>query len=112
MKQRKVYTSEYKTKIVLEVLKEEKTISEIASREGIHTNQIGNWKREFLENAPRVFGKSNKEKDAEQTILELKEREHEYQAKVGQLTLEVDWLKKKAEQVFGAGWEAKSGKKR
>jgi putative transposase len=43
---------------VIETLREEKSISEIASREGINPNQIGNWKREFLENASIVFDMS------------------------------------------------------
>ena len=112
MRKRREYTPEYKAKIVLEVLKEEKTISEIASREGIHTNQIGNWKREFLENAPRVFAQSRNEKEATKQVEEMKETERDYQAKVGQLTLEVDWLKKKHEQVYGPGWETKLGFKK
>jgi len=111
MKKRE-YSPEYKAKIVLEVLKEERTMSEIASREGINVNQIGNWKHEFLENAGRVFGKSRDEKAAASEVREMKEKEREYQAKVGQLTLEVDFLKKKYEQVYGPGWEAKLGFKR
>jgi len=112
MKKRRGFTPEYKAKIVLEVLKEEQTISEIASREGIHTNQIGNWKREFLENAHRVFAQSRNEKEAEQKVVDMEEEKREYQAKVGQLTLEVDWLKKKHDQVYGSGWETKLGFKK
>jgi len=109
MKKRNGYTPEYKAKIVLEVLREEKTPSEIASREGINVNLIGNWKREFIENAPRVFSQSRDEKVAAKKVEEMKETERDYQAKVGQLTLEVDWLKKKHDQVYGPGWETKLG---
>ena len=112
MKKRRGFTPEYKAKIVLEVLREEKTLSEIASREGIHANQIGNWKREFIENAPKIFSQSRDEKEAEKKAMEMKETERDYQAKVGQLTLEVDWLKKKHEQVFGPGWETQFGFKK
>ena len=112
MRKRREFTPEYKAKIVLEVLKEEKTISEIASREGIHTNQIGTWKRDFLENASRVFDQSRSEKASAQKVVELEEERREYQVKVGQLTLEVDWLKKKHEQVYGPGWETKLGFKK
>jgi len=112
MRKRREFTPEYKAKIVLEVLKEELTISEIASREGINGNQIGNWKREFLENMANVFTKSRKEKENERKLADMEDERHEYQAKVGQLTLEVDWLKKKHEQVFGPGWEEKFGFKR
>ena len=49
MNKRREFSAEYKARIVIEVLKEERTLGEIASREGINPNQISNWKREFLE---------------------------------------------------------------
>ena len=52
---RRKFTAEYKIKLVLEVLREEKQLEEIASEHGISPNQMGNWKLEFLENAARVF---------------------------------------------------------
>jgi len=112
MKKRREYTAEYKTKLVLEVLREEKSLSEIASREGINPNQIGNWKREFIENAASIFSRSKKEEEIAEKLKEAKEKEREYQAKVGQLTLEIDWLKKKSEEVFGEGWESRIDSKR
>jgi transposase-like protein len=112
MKKRRAYTPEYKAKLVIEVLREEATISQIASREGINPNQLGNWRKEFLQNAPRAFSKSMEEKATMEKLHELQEMEREYQAKVGQLTLEVDFLKKKHEQIYGSGWEAKVGFKR
>ena len=112
MKKRREYTAEYKTKIVLEALREEKSISEIGSREGINPNQIGNWKREFIENATRVFKRSEKEEEIRERLKEAKAKEKEYQAKVGELTLEIDWLKKKSDEVFGEGWERRTGSKR
>ena len=112
MRKRRGFTPEYKAKIVLEILKEEKTISEIASREEIHMNQISAWKRDFLENASRAFSQSRSEKEAEQKVAALEDERREYQAKVGQLTLEVDWLKKKHEQVYGSEWETKLGFKK
>lgn len=54
--ERRQFTPEYKTKIVLEILKEEISIGEIASRESINRTQLQNWKKEFLENASRVLG--------------------------------------------------------
>ena len=112
MKKRREYSAEYKTKIVLETLREEKSVSEIASREGINPNQIGNWKREFLENATQVFNRSKKEEETNEKLKEAKEKEREYQAKVGQLTLEIDWLKKKSDEVLGEGWESRVGSKK
>ncbi len=53
-----------------------------------------NWKKEFLENASRVFSQKRDEKEAQQKAIEAEERERELMAKVGQLTVEMDWLKK------------------
>ena len=49
------YTPEYKAKIVLEVLKGEKELGEIAAENELNPNMVRNWKREFLENASSVF---------------------------------------------------------
>ena len=105
MNKRKAYSAEHKAKVVLEVLKEEKTLGEIASREGVNPNQISNWKREFLENASRVFAKNRLEKEADRKIQELEAKEKAYQAKVGQLTLEVDFLKECGRKIHGDRWE-------
>jgi transposase-like protein len=107
MKKRREYTAEYKTKLVIESLREEKSISEIGSREGINPNQIWNWRREFVENASSVFKRSKKEEEMEEKLREALELEKEYQAKVGQLTLEIDWLKKKSDVGLGTGWESR-----
>ena len=106
------FTPEYKAKIVLEIIKEEKHISEIASREEISTKQLYSWKKEFTENASRVFSQTKIEKDAVQQMREKESKEQELMAKVGQLTIEVDWLKKKSAQVLGTDWEIKSGFKK
>ena len=105
MNKRKEYSAEYKAKVVLEVLKEEKTLGEIASREGINPNQISNWKKEFLDNAGRVFAQNKLEKEAARKIQELEGKEKAYQAKVGQLTLEVDFLKECSRKIHGDGWK-------
>jgi transposase-like protein len=110
--ERRQFTPEYKTKIVLEILKEELSIGEIASRENINRTQLQNWKKEFLENASRVFTQSKTEREAQQMVKDANEREHELMAKVGQLTIENDWLKKKSAQVLGPNWESKSGFKK
>jgi transposase-like protein len=106
---RNKYTPEYKAKIVLEILREEQSLSEIASRENINKNQLQNWKREFIENAARVFSQNKIEKDSRKEVSEALEREQAVMAKVGQLTLEVDYLKKKSDQILGPGWEERSG---
>lgn len=112
MRERKEYSPEFKAKLVIESLKEERTLSEIASREGISVNQLGNWKREFMENAGRAFSRSRDEKAAARRVEAMEEQEKRTQAKVGQLTLEVDFLKETARKVYGAGWESKLGYKK
>lgn len=99
------YSPEYKAKIVLEILREEQHISEIASREGISRTQLQNWKKEFLDNAALVFSqnKVEKQKRAEQKITE--EREEALAKKVGQLSIENDFLKKKYKQIHGRDYE-------
>lgn len=111
MKKRQ-FTPEFKTKIVLEVLKENKTLSEIASREGIAVPQLSGWKREFLDNAYRAFATTKIEKDAKAMVADAEDKEKELMAKVGCLTIENDWLKKKYEQAYGPDWQTILGYKR
>ena len=60
MKKRKKHTPEKKAEMVIKVLKEEQTLAQIASEYGIHPNQIGKWKTEFLKNAPMIFTNEHK----------------------------------------------------
>jgi transposase-like protein len=105
MKKRREYSPEFKAKLVIEVLREEQTLSEIASRENINIKQLSNWKSEFLENAARAFSRSRDEKATARQVMDMKERERDYQAKVGQLTLEVDFLKEAYKKLYGTEWE-------
>ena len=112
MTKRKEYTPEYKAKLVIEVLREEKTMSEIVSREGINLKQLSNWKHEFLDNCGRAFSRSRDEKASKRELDEATEREQFYQAKVGQLTLENDFLKSVYKKLNGHDFEARNGFKR
>ena len=94
MKNRNRYTSEFKTKVVLEVLREEATINEIASKYEIAPTMLNRWKAEFLERAHHVFDRDADK--SEKRIKEFEEKEERLQKLVGQLTVEVDWLKKKS----------------
>ena len=67
---RRQFTAEFKTKIVLEILREEKQLGELAAEHELSPNQLRNWKKEFLGNAAKVFSESKQEKD-----LNAKERE-------------------------------------
>lgn len=98
--EKKKYSPEYKTKIVLEILAEDTHISEIASRESVSRGQLQKWKKEFLEKAHIVFSEGKAEKDKKKLEEERIERENELMRKVGQLTLENDWLKKKSTEIY------------
>ncbi len=87
---RKKYSKELKARIALDAIKGQKTISELASEYGVHANQISRWKKQLLEAAPDIFT-LGKDKEAEKKEVE---RDRLYK-KVGQLQIEVDWLKKK-----------------
>ena len=80
---RKKYSKELKARIELDAIKNQETIAELASEYGVHANQISIWKKQLLDAAPAAFI-NGKDKDAE--------RDH-FQKKVGQLQVEVDWLK-------------------
>jgi transposase-like protein len=112
MSKRREYTAEYKAKLVIEILREEQTMSEIASRENISLAQLSNWKSEFISNAGRVFSKSRDEKAAAKQLEDMKDVERAYQAKVGQLTLEVDFLKSVYKKLHGHEWETRNGFKK
>lgn len=92
MKKRTNYPAEFKTKVVLEILSEESTLNELAAKYEVSPVVLSLWKKEFLERASEVFrkGPSASEKELEQS----KEHIAELERKVGQLTYEVDWLKK------------------
>jgi putative transposase len=87
---RKTYSAELKTKLVLEVIKEEKTLVEIASANKITPKNLQNWKKQFLENAVLAMEPSKVLKEYKQEITKLNVTVDEYAKKVGQLTIEKD----------------------
>jgi len=95
--QKRSYSAEMKTKIVLEVLKGERELNEIATEYEISPNQIRNWKTEFIENAAVVFDKKRDQRLKDELSIKQNEAD-ELAKKVGQLTLEVDFLKKTLER--------------
>ncbi len=87
MKRRK-YTSKFKTKVVLEALKERHSLAELAQKYQIHPTQISSWKRDFLDLAEQVFesGKKDKRSEAEKKNDQLLKT-------IGELKVENDFLK-------------------
>lgn len=92
MEKRNRYTAEFKTKVVLEVLREEQTVNEIAAKYELSPVMISRWKAEFLERASTVFEK--KASEADKVRKEYEAKQEHLEKLVGQLTVEVDWLKK------------------
>jgi putative transposase len=91
---RRTFTPEEKAKIVLEILKEEKSVSQLASEHGIHANVLTRWKTEAVQNLSQLFvddrkGITKMKNEYEKTINEL-------YAEIGKLTSQLSWLKKKS----------------
>lgn len=90
---RKQYSAIYKSEIVKELLKEEKTLNQLASETGIHPTQLKDWKKIALTKLPELFSRTDQALDDarnhEQQVTEL-------YAEIGRLTTQVNWLKKKS----------------
>jgi len=94
-KKRKVYSADFKAKLVLEVLEGEKTINEIASKYEIIPKNLLNWKKQFLENMSLAFDKSTVVKEYKDEIETLQKDKDALAKKVGTLTIEKDFLEGK-----------------
>lgn len=91
---RKHYSSQQKAQIVLELLKEEQTLSQIASTYGVHVTQLRKWKAQALDGLPQLFEDDQKAlRDLE--AQHAQERQELY-AEIGRLTTQLGWLKKKS----------------
>ena len=89
--QRNSYSAEFKARVALEALKGHKTINELVSHFRVHPTQINIWKNHLLTELPQMFSnrREKREQDHEALLAQL------YQ-QIGQLKVEVDWLKKKS----------------
>ncbi|MFD1360160.1 IS3 family transposase [Lentibacillus salinarum] len=102
-KKRKRYSAAEKAKVVLEILREESTLNEIAQKYEVSPQLISRWKTEFLNNMPVVFDKKSTE--MEQLKQEHEAEKEELINQIGQLTVDMNWLKKKP--TTGLGLEEK-----
>lgn len=90
-KQRKHYSSDFKAKVALAAIKSQQTVNEIAALYSVHPNQVLQWKKQALEALPETFSSKRARAAQDEDAL----RAQLYQ-QIGQLKVEVDWLKKKA----------------
>jgi|SRR5687767_6561025 putative transposase len=91
VQRRRQHTGEFKAKVAVEAIKGARMVNEIAGAYGIHPTQVTEWKRQALAELPRAM--SNRRARDEKAEEEL--REQLYQ-QIGQLKVELDWLKKKS----------------
>jgi putative transposase len=88
--QRKRYSAEFKARVALEALKGLKTVNELASAYGVHPTQIAHWKHRLQKEMPEIFSVRRAKREDEHAALQARL----YQ-QIGQLQVELDWLKKK-----------------
>ena len=89
------YSTQFKTKLVLEILKGENTLNEIASKYNVIPKNLQNWKRIFLENAEVAMEPAKAVREYKEEITKLEAKNDEYAKKVGKLTVELEWTTKK-----------------
>ncbi len=91
---RKSHSPAFKAKVAFEAAKQEKTISQLSGHFGVHSNMITSWKKRLLDGLPSIFaGKLKGKNKKNQKLIE------ELYKQIGQLKVELDWLKKKSEQL-------------
>ena len=92
---RRRFDAAFKAKVALEAVRGEKTIAQLSSEFGVHGNQIRQWRRHLLNELPSIFtnGRRRSEKDSEELTAELYRQ-------IGQLKVELVWMKKKAAMLL------------
>jgi len=98
-KKRTNYSSAFKTKLVLELLQNESTLAEIASKHNILPQNLVNWKKTFLANAEIAMEPSKVVKEYKEELIKSQEQNERLTALVGKVTVEKEWLAKKLKSL-------------
>ena len=89
-RQRKTYSAELKARIALEAIKGQMTVNQIATHYGVHPNQVMQWKQQAMRQLPEIFSRPSPQAAQEDEALKA-----QLYQQIGQLKVELDWLKKK-----------------
>ncbi len=92
---RRGHNGAFKANAALEAIKGEKTLAQLSSEFEVHANQISQWRKQLLKELPNLFSDRRKKQDKEQEDLIS-----ELYRQIGQLKVEVDWLKKKSQMLL------------
>ena len=87
LRTRRRFTADFKAKVALEALRGDRTVQEIAGRHKVHPNQVSAWKRQAVDGLDAVFSNG-----AEKASVDREAEIHDLHAKIGQLTVERDFL--------------------
>ena len=89
----------FKTKLVLESLKEEKTLAQISSEHGIDPKNLSYWRAQFLDNAEIVFNQKKVVSEYKEALKNEISRTDELHRQIGELTSQLNWAKKKSKEA-------------
>jgi transposase len=94
-RKRRTHSPEFKAKVAIAAVQGDMTMAELVKKFDVHANQITEWKKQLLNSAPDVFGKgATKAEESSETVQQL-------HAKIGQLTMENDFLERGLERIHG-----------
>ena len=88
---RRNHSAQFKVKVALAAAKGQKTIAELSQEYKVHSTQIVQWKKQLMDSLPEIFSVRRKKEQQEQELLT-----NELYQQIGQLKVELDWLKKKS----------------
>lgn len=94
MRKRRSFGASFKAKVALAAVRGDKTTAELASKFGVHANQISSWKKQLLEGVAELFGDGRSRKKEESAA-----DEQELYEQIGRLKMEIEWLKKKSAEL-------------